>query len=189
VAGLGDGGCVRRGGRLERVPLGRDTRRIDFGGGEKLAVTIPWGDVATAYYSTGIGDVRVYAPASPRALRGMRRLDRLRPLLRLGLLRRFLGARAAARSRGPDATELASARVHVWGEAYAGDGKCVTGTLETPNGYALTRDSALAAMRRLTEQPAAAGGYFTPSGLFGSTFVESLPGVGTPTFRDGKARP
>ena len=178
AAGMGDGGFVRSNGSLVRVPLGWDTRQIDFGAGEKQAVTIPWGDVATAYYSTGIGDIRVYIPASTKTVRRMRRLNAVRPLLGIGPVRGFLENRAAARTRGPDDEELASTRVHVWGEACTEDETCITATLETPNGYALTRDSALMAMQRLDSQPRDQGGYFTPSQLFGQRFVESLPGVG-----------
>lgn len=174
---MGDGGCIRRNGSLVRVPLGWHTRHIDFGAGEKLAVTIPWGDVATAYYSTGIVNVRVYFPASPKTIRRMRRLNVVRPFLGFGPIRRFLGNRAAANTRGPDSKELASTRVHVWGEACTAQEACITATLETPNGYALTRDSALAAMQHLNDRPPDQGGYFTPSQLFGSRFVESLPGV------------
>ncbi|CAM4496393.1 MAG: hypothetical protein LEGION0403_FIIPPAGN_01689 [Legionella sp.] len=36
------------------------TRFIDFGKGEKLATTIPWGDVSTAFYTTGIPNIEVY---------------------------------------------------------------------------------------------------------------------------------
>ncbi len=178
AASLGDGGYIRKDGLLERVPLGWNTRRIDFGAGEKLAVTIPWGDVATAYYSTGVGNVQVYLPASPKSVRRMRRLNAVRPLLGIGPVRRFLENRAAASTRGPDASELATTRVHVWGEACTSQNRCVTATLETPNGYALTRDSALAAMQNLDSQPPDQGGYFTPSQLFGPRFIESLPGVG-----------
>lgn len=177
AAGLADGGCIRRDGELVRVPLGWETRRIDFGTGEKLAVTIPWGDVATAYYSTGIGNIRVYAPASPHSVKRMRRLNWVRPLLHIGPLQRFLEDRAASKTRGPDADELARGRTHVWGEACSAQGKCITATMETPNGYALTRDSALGAIGRLTAEPPATGGYFTPSSLFGPDFVEKLPGV------------
>ena len=178
AAGIKDGGRIRRDGKLVRVPLGWHTRRIDFGSGEKLTVTIPWGDVSTAYYSTGIGNIRVYAPASPRAVKRMRRINWIRAVLGFTPVRNFLENRAAAGNAGPGSEELASGRVHVWGEACTGDGKCVTATLETPNGYALTRDSALAAIRELDSNPPGHGGYFTPSMLFGSAFVERLPGVG-----------
>ena len=178
AASMGDGGFVRRNGSLVRVRLGWKTRQIDFGRGEKLAVTIPWGDVATAYYSTGIGNIQVYIPASPGTVRRMRRLNMVRPLLGIGPVRRFLESRAAASTRGPSAEELASTRVNVWGEACTGHEECIIATLETPNGYALTRDSALMAMQRLDSQPQDRGGYFTPSQLFGPRFVESLPGVG-----------
>jgi short subunit dehydrogenase-like uncharacterized protein len=47
VEGLAQGGKVRQDGRIISVPLAYKTRRIDFGDGEKLAMTIPWGDVST----------------------------------------------------------------------------------------------------------------------------------------------
>jgi short subunit dehydrogenase-like uncharacterized protein len=59
IEALATGGRIRRAGRLVAVPLGAITRRIDFGDGEKFAVAIPWGDVSTAYRTTGIGDIEV----------------------------------------------------------------------------------------------------------------------------------
>jgi len=50
-------------------PAAWRVRRLDFGDGRvRAAMTIPWGDVSTAYYSTGIPDVEVYtaAPAAAR---------------------------------------------------------------------------------------------------------------------------
>ena len=43
VEGLAQGGKVRKDGRIVSVPPAYKTRRIDFGDGEKLAVTNPWG--------------------------------------------------------------------------------------------------------------------------------------------------
>jgi short subunit dehydrogenase-like uncharacterized protein len=63
LEGLPHGGLVRRGGVLRRVPAAWKTRAIDFGGGPVQAITIPWGDVATAYHSTGIPDIEVYLAA------------------------------------------------------------------------------------------------------------------------------
>jgi hypothetical protein len=51
VEGLGKSGKIRRGGRI--VPLGRGSRNIDFGCGVKRATPIPWGGVASPFYTTG----------------------------------------------------------------------------------------------------------------------------------------
>src|SRR5262249_51623109 len=56
---LPHGGLVRRGGVLTRVPAAWKTREIDFGSGPVQAITIPWGDVATAYRSSGIPGIEV----------------------------------------------------------------------------------------------------------------------------------
>ena len=47
--------------------------------------TIPWGDVSTAYHTTGIPNIRVYFAASPRAIRDLRRGRIFMPLAKLGL--------------------------------------------------------------------------------------------------------
>jgi short subunit dehydrogenase-like uncharacterized protein len=73
VEGLAQGGKVRRDGRIISVPLAYKTRRIDFGDGEKLAMTIPWGDVSTAYATTGIPNIDVYIPGSPAMVTRARR--------------------------------------------------------------------------------------------------------------------
>ena len=58
---LDGGGAIRRNGKLTGVPAAWKTREIDFGVRNATAVTIPWGDVATAFYSTGIENIEVYA--------------------------------------------------------------------------------------------------------------------------------
>ena len=91
----------------------RSTRRIDFGAGERLAVGIPWGDVSTAYYTTGIPNIEVFTASSPKALKSMRRANMLRPLLRQRWIQRagevrHRAARAAARRRRSATTIPAS---------------------------------------------------------------------------------
>ena len=102
VEGLGHGSCVREGGELRRIPLGSRSRRIDFGAGEKLATAIPWGDVSTAFRTTGIPNVEVFVPVSPKALANLRRLGRIGWLLRRPVVQAFLKSRIAKREPGPD---------------------------------------------------------------------------------------
>src|SRR5438105_4344943 len=51
---IAGGGQVRQDGILRKVPAAWKTRTIDFGAGPTKAITIPWGDISTAFHSTGI---------------------------------------------------------------------------------------------------------------------------------------
>ena len=49
---------------LTPVPAAWRTRKVDFGRGPRTVVSIPWGDVSTAYHSTGIPNIEVYTTAT-----------------------------------------------------------------------------------------------------------------------------
>jgi short subunit dehydrogenase-like uncharacterized protein len=178
VEGLARGGCVRRDGQLTKVPLAWQTRRIDFGDGEKLAMTIPWGDVSTAFHSTGIPNVEVYLPASPKLVARLRRMNWVRPVLGLGPVQAWLKRKVDRTVRGPGAEQRARTPTFVWGEAANAAGKVVTGRLKVANGYEVTVQASLGIVTRLLEQ-AGARGHLTPSRLMGRDFIEQLPGSGT----------
>lgn len=177
IEGLKLGGRVRRRGMLDPVPLGYKRRRINFGRGAKPAMTIPWGDVATAYFSTGIGNVEVYLPAPPALAIGLRLLDPLRPLLGLDSVQRCLKRLVDRRVHGPDQFTREHQRTWLWGEARNAAGTLKTARLETANGYQVTVHGVLLALRHLLDY-AGPGGYFTPSRLLGERCVEQLPGSG-----------
>ena len=58
-------GMVRKDGKLTPVPAAYKSRKFDFGNGPVGCVTIPWGDVATAYHSTGIPNIETYMAVAP----------------------------------------------------------------------------------------------------------------------------
>src|SRR5262249_9385053 len=137
VEALGAGGRVRRSGEIVAVPFAYRTRLIDFGRGEALGVTIPWGDVATASYSTGIPASEADRAAWPAPVSGMRCLNVLGPV-RQGtapLLRRL-----AAMSKGPSEDQLRQETSYLWGEVRNAAGAPRSARLTTPNGYRLTAD-------------------------------------------------
>jgi hypothetical protein len=144
VEGLGRPGAVRRGGRIVPVPPAWRTRRIDFGDGRpRDATTIPWGDVSTAWHSTGIPDVEVYA-AMPAAARRLLAASRwLAPVLRSGPVRRALARRVRAGPAGPDEAARGRGVGLLWGEAVAADGRRVEARLRTPEPYTLTARTAV----------------------------------------------
>jgi len=174
--GISRGGCVRRDGLLRRVPPAWKQRDIPFAPGERTAVTIPWGDVYTAYVSTGVPNIEVYMAMPPRRIAQLRRMRLFAPLLGTSLVQSFMKRRIEHTISGPSAETRASSGCELWGEAVSADGRCVSATMTTPNGYDLTVSAALAITRQVLEQDFE-GGYYTPSLLMGPEFAETLPGV------------
>lgn len=177
VEGLAQGGRVRRDGRIVRVPLGYRDRRIDFGAGEKLAMTIPWGDVSTAFHTTGIPNVETYVPISPGRLQQLRRLNWIRGLLGLGFVQNLLKGRIARQPPGPDERERDRTPTRVWGEVRDARGEVRTARIVVANGYTVTVHAALGIVERLLAGPVPPGAV-TPARLMGREFVETLPGSG-----------
>ena len=173
IESIGEGGAIRRDGRIVRVPAAYDVREIPFASGARTAMTIPWGDVSSAFHTTGIPNIRVYLAASPRTVRRMRLVRPVLPLLSPRPVRRLLQKLAERRS-GPDAQMRAAGRVSLWGQASNG-GRSVAMTMTTPEGYALTAVAAVNAVERVLEAPRP--GAHTPARLLGAGFVRTIPGV------------
>jgi short subunit dehydrogenase-like uncharacterized protein len=170
---LGNGGYVRVDGRLVPVPLASKTRRIDFGFGPERAVSIPWGDLVTAHYSTGIASIETFmAMATPRYLA-------LRVLGWLGqqpAVRRALARRVSALPEGPSESQRQRSSCRVWGEARDAQGNRVEAWLQTPEAYTFT---ALAAVH-IAHQVllgCVRPGFQTPASAYGPELVLKLPGV------------
>lgn len=177
VEGLAQGGKVRRDGRIVSVPLAYKVRRIDFGDGEKEAMTIPWGDVSTAYHTTGIPNIEAFIPGSPRMIASARRANYIRPLLGIGWVQRLIKARIARTVKGPSEEKRALQPTFVWGEAVNARGERKTARIRTANGYSLTITGSLTVVEYLmTHQPA--GGAYTPAKLVGADLVSQLPESG-----------
>lgn len=177
VEGLAGGGRVRRDGQLLRVPLGYKQREFAFPRGNRQAVTIPWGDVYTAFVSTGIPNVEVYMALPPRTIANLRRMRWFTPLLGLAPVQWLMKRQVASSVRGPSAQRRGDTQSYVYGEVRNPRGDVRAATLTTPNGYDLTADAALAITRHLATDKGPHAGYYTPSLLMGAEFVRSLPGV------------
>jgi short subunit dehydrogenase-like uncharacterized protein len=176
VENLPRGGAVRRDGRIVRVPACWRTRTIDFGRWPRVAMTIPWGDVSTAWYTTGIPDIDFYL-AAPWQVRLTARLSRgLGWLMGSGWVQQWLKRRIQAGPPGPTDEERARGRTLLWGEARDDRGAVVVSRQRGPEGYTLTALTALAVTERVLAGDAAPG-FQTPGRLFGPDFILGIPGV------------
>lgn len=170
------GGAERRDGRIVPVPIAAFQRRIGFSHRRLVGVSIPWGDVSTAFHTTGIPTVRVYLGLSWVAARRLRRLARLAPLLRPAPLRRAVQWFIGQRVQGPDREAREMGRSYVWGEVRRSDGSWVQGRLVTAEGYAFTAVAAVECVRRVLAG-AVAPGAWTPARAFGASLLNDIAGV------------
>ncbi len=177
------GGAVRRGGELRPWTLGRGLKRIRFSDRERLALPIPWGDLETAYRTTGIPDITTYM-AVPDGLARALWIAWPATAVWQPVLRRVLGSSLVqsrgrraieARGPGPTAEERARSKSLVWARAASRTGASAEAWLEAPEGYDFTALSAVRVVERLL-----AGGHvgaLTPAGAFGADFVLEIPGT------------
>jgi short subunit dehydrogenase-like uncharacterized protein len=170
VENIERGGAIRRGGKITLVPAAWKQRDIDFGDRTRSVVTLPWGDVSTAFHSTGIPNIEVYTAAPAGAVRGMIASRYFGWLLATQPAQRFLKERIQAGAPGPSDATRATAVARLWGEAWDNDGNRVVSRLKTPDGYTLTALTAVAIAEKVLAG-AAKPGYQTPSLAFGADFI------------------
>jgi short subunit dehydrogenase-like uncharacterized protein len=171
---IGQGGAVRRNGKIERVPAAWKTREIDFGTVTKKAVTIPWGDVSTAFYSTGIPNIEVYTVVPEPALKLMRLSRLFGWLLATNPVQNYLQKQIP--EGGPNAEERRAGKTLLWGEASDKQGNKAVSRLEGPEGYAFTALTALNICEKILGGDFQIG-FQTPARAYGADLVLETPGV------------
>lgn len=176
VEGLSNGSWVRRGGKLTRIAPGSLTRKFDFGRGPRITMAVPWGDLATAYHSTGIPDIETYFSINRGMLWGARTMGRLPWLLGSAPVQRFMKARVDARPAGPTADERDKGKSIFVVEVENAAGQRAVSRLETGNGYSLTAMAALHIAKRVLEGDAPIG-FQTPATAYGPDLILEIPGT------------
>lgn len=178
VENIGRGGAVRKNGKITPVPAAWKTREIDFGQGLlRKTVSIPWGDVSTAFYTTGIGNIEVYS-AFPAAMQWFMRLSRpFAGLLGSNSVQSFLKHQVRRRPSGPTREKREKGLSLLWGEVTDGQtGKRVISRLRTPEGYSLTALTAVNIAKKVLAGGARAG-FQTPAMAFGKDLILEIPGT------------
>lgn len=174
---LGQPGAIRRNGKITPVPVGYKTLQVPFRSDlTRFAVTIPWGDVSTAYYTTGIPNIETYMTIRPSAYKWFKAQRYFGWLLRQPWLRRLAKQQIDRGPAGPNAERREAGQSLVWGQVTNANGKQVSARLQAPEGYTLTAITSLIIMRRVLEGQAPAG-FHTPAGAYGADLILEAPGA------------
>ena len=171
---VGSGGAIRKDGKITSVPAAWKTREIDFGEVTKTGVTIPWGDVATAYYSTGIPNIEVFTIVPPSNLKMMKLSRYLGWLLATRPFQEYLQKQIPA--GGPSDEERAKGKTLLWGEASDLNGNRVEARMQGPEGYTITALTALNITQKILDGNFTPG-FQTPAKQYGADLVMEIEGV------------
>ena len=176
IENLGKGGAVRENGVIKKVPDAYKTREIVVGEKSVRVVSIPWGDVSTAYHSTGIKNIVVYTAIPKKLIKKMKWLKWLKPLLKLKSVKKWLVNKINSGPAGPDLEKRTMGRSLIWGEVSSADGKKLQGFLETKEGYQLTAEMAWKIVLKVRNGNWSPG-YQTPSKVYGADLILEIDGT------------
>lgn len=174
--GLGQGGRIRQNGKLERIELGDKVLNIDFGSFQTPTLCIPWGDISTAWRSTGIPNIEVYTGATESMIRNARRSRYLNSLLRMTWVKKFLLKKIDGQKPGPSEEKREKGRSYLWGKAWDQNGKSVEARLDTVSGYKLTALTAVLIAEKILNGNVKVG-YQTPAMAYGADLILEIEGT------------
>ncbi len=169
-------GMVRREGVLTPVPAAFKSRSFDFGQGLVECTMIPWGDVATAYYSTGIPNIETYMAAPPLQRSLLRAAEWLKPVTTSRPGQRLLMGLTELLPEGPTPAARGQGYALLVAEVTDAAGNRVVSRMRTPHAYMLTAHTALAVVRRVLAGEVHPG-FQTPAKAYGPELVMEIGGV------------
>ncbi len=163
-------GMIRRNGKLVQVPLAWNVREQDFGRGYTKVVSIGWGDVSTAYYSTGIPNIETYFAFPDSYINSLRFLRLVGPLMYNRPVKGMLKLLIDIFLPEPKEETRKKASAILIGEASAQNGGRVTTKLTVPEGYTCTALTAIEIIKRILANDLKTG-FQTPSLAYGPDFI------------------
>jgi short subunit dehydrogenase-like uncharacterized protein len=171
-----DYGVVRRAGEITSTPIGSLERTFDYGSGPSPSLNVSWGDVATAWYTTGIPNIEVYVEATPLMRSVVTASRYFGWTVRSGPFQAWLKAWADLLPDGPTEEERATRRMIVVAEAEDAGGHRVVSRIETPEAYTFTGTVGPAIASRVLAGDLEVG-FQTPARVYGADYPLSFPDV------------
>jgi len=175
IESLGNKGFTRENGIMISKPTGYKGKLIDFGSLKQFAITIPWGDVSTAYSTTGIPTIETYAGASKTAYYLMKFQFLFNPILRTKFVKNLLQKYVDDKISGPNENHFQNGKSLIYGKVINAKGQTVEARIETLEGYRLTAEASVLITEKVLDLKGVSG-YQTPAGLFGHKLILEIQG-------------
>lgn len=165
-----EGGLIRVDGKLKKVPIANEVKNISFGGKDRLCMSIPWGDVYTAYHTTGIPNITVFTGVNQKTLNSLLAYKKLSWVAKTAVAQWIMRSIIRNKIDGPTLEKRKSFRTYLWGQLKDKNDRSITMEMETPESYHLTALTAVESTIRVLSGKLSPG-YHTPAKAFGSNFI------------------
>ena len=175
IESLGNKGFSRENGLLISQSTGYKGKLFNFGRLKQFAMTIPWGDISTAYTTTGIPNVETYVGASKAAFYLMKLQFLFNPILRTNFVKNLLQKYVDDKIIGPNELHFQNGKSLIYGKVTNAKGDTFEGRIETLEGYRLTAEASVLITQKVLELEGVSG-YQTPAGLFGYELILEIEG-------------
>lgn len=170
------GQVYRNEGVLKTRSSGASTAEIDFGEFKQVALGISWGDISSAYHSTGIPNIEVFIGSTNKQIKQARMMDKFSLLLKPNFVKSYLKNKVNKKPAGPSTERREKSKMYLWGQVKNKLGEVKEARLITPNGYTLTAITAgLITVKILNNQ--VQPGFQTPSTAYGKDLILEVEGV------------
>jgi len=161
---ISTGLLMRENGQLTKLTLGNGARKVTFSDKVRTVTPTVWGDLVTAYITTGIPNIIVYMPYSKTMVDLMKatrlKKDKIQEWIENNI-------------HGPDEFTRNTARSYVWARATNSNGQETQAWLETMEGYKFTAVAGVRSVEKVFEL--SPKGALTPALAFGKDFILEIP--------------
>jgi short subunit dehydrogenase-like uncharacterized protein len=147
-----------------------------------FTMTIPWGDISTAYFTTGIPNIETYTGIAPKVYKMLRWQKVFNWLLKTSLVRNYAFKKINAKPAGPSDEARAKGSSMVWGMVQNNQGKKIQAAMSVKDGYTLTAHSSLLVVKKVLAGNFKTG-FQTPAAVYGEDLIMEVPDTKrTPAF-------
>ena len=169
------GQCYREGGILKSRPGGQSVKMVDYGDFQQISAGISWGDISTAYHSTGIPNIEVFMGSHEKQIKQMKTLHKFSFLMKRSIVKNYLKKQIDKKSPGPSDEKRAKGSMHLWGRVEKGD-RAVEARISTYNGYTLTAQTAILITEKIIDDDLKVG-FQSPSSAYGKDLILEVEGA------------
>lgn len=177
MSGFSEGTLIRENGHLMQNSKNWKMRTFDFGLKKSLTcATISWGDLASAWWSTGIPHIETYMALPRKVIQLHQWVNPVKSLFKWAPIQHLIDYKIRRLPEGPSRDERHNSLSKIYGEVINREGIKKAALMTTPNGYELTSIISLVIMKHILAGNAPVG-FQTPSTAYTEHLIMEVPEV------------